>query len=525
MSSKPVDLANASESELRTVPGIGDGRARIILGIRQATGEVSVDSLVEGGIPRGFLESILQKGEAFISLSPEEDLFGEADDPGPDKLDKLTRSIDHLAGVVTSLVVRMDAQEERMSSLQASSEAVDSRMSSMERHTQQLQDKVEAVQEPSPVSRTSTLGVGRGLGRGNPLQEQSLAYTSPAQVQLEAPRPMVKMEPHPMQANLDLIRRNAPGGRYDPAARAAAPSGVAQGKPVARAPVPGRPMAGRGGHSSKRDQLLRHSPVRSPGSSSEASDDAFSDAPVKPLERPYPDSRRSWKRTPGESDAPGRSQGPAPPKLPTFDGKEGTAADYRAFKSQFDIAAARYRWADEECRDRLIQSLRGTASIFFSRLPQVEQRDYRLLAERLMTRFGKRDPATTVRRKITELRQKEKETLEAYADRVREMTQDGYPTAEPALINVLATDAFLLGCRDKDAAYQTMQKGPDSLDKALEMVNASAHNYRALYGKGGNVRRTSMESDPVPKDHVTQAKNLKSQPAYPGGNFRTPPKF
>jgi hypothetical protein len=135
---------------------------------------------------------------------------------------------------------------------------------------------------------------------------------------------------------------------------------------------------------------------------------------------------------------------------------------------------------------------RGGASVFFSRLPAEVQRNFRQLSKRLMNRFGKRDPPTTVRRRIKELCQDKEETLEAYVDRTRELALDGYPDASEAVIEAMAADAFLVGCSNKDAflvgcsnkdaVFQALQQRPETVDKALELVREATHNHRATYG-------------------------------------------
>jgi hypothetical protein len=192
------------------------------------------------------------------------------------------------------------------------------------------------------------------------------------------------------------------------------------------------------------------------------------------------------------------------------------------------MAAQRYAWPVEEQRERLVQSLRGGASIFFSRLPQEVRTNYQVLLDRLMSRFGKRDPPTTVRRQIAELRQKKDESLEAFAERARELAVDGYPDAAEATIKTVAADAFLTGCCNKDAVFYAMQQRPENVSRALELVREATHNHRAIYGAGEKKVRVTSEpevrqvTEPATKvleklaDQMSQVLQLLSASAHAG---------
>ena len=73
------------------------------------------------------------------------------------------------------------------------------------------------------------------------------------------------------------------------------------------------------------------------------------------------------------------------PKLQPFDGRPDAIVDWRAFSSQFTRIANRFQWTDEEKLDRLVESLRDQALVFFSRLEEVDQNDYGRLCIQLGT--------------------------------------------------------------------------------------------------------------------------------------------
>jgi hypothetical protein len=183
--------------------------------------------------------------------------------------------------------------------------------------------------------------------------------------------------------------------------------------------------------------------------------------------------------------------GPSVPKMATFDGKPGAKVDWRAFYMHFQKLADHYQWDEEERLWRLTQSLRDSALYFYSRLPRRAQDNLQELVQRMQSRFAKQDPPTTVRRQIQELRQGKSETLEELAERAQHLSLDAFPHAETAFVDVVATDAFLKGCRNKDAAFAAMYHRPETVDQALERVREATHIREVLYG-GSHVKVPSQ---------------------------------
>jgi hypothetical protein len=168
--------------------------------------------------------------------------------------------------------------------------------------------------------------------------------------------------------------------------------------------------------------------------------------------------------------------------MATFAGKVEAGADWASFFMQFERVALRYGWNPEESCDRLFECLRGRALQFVSGLPAWARADYHTLVQRLQTRFGYRDPPTTVRRKLQDLQQVEKETLEEYAERAQKLATDGFLGVPMEMVDTIAVDAFLKGCRDKNAALAAMNSKPTTLEEATQLVNALIHNYRVMRG-------------------------------------------
>lgn len=109
-------------------------------------------------------------------------------------------------------------------------------------------------------------------------------------------------------------------------------------------------------------------------------------------------------------------------------------------------------------------------------------------------RFGRKDLPQVIRRQLQDLRQKPDESLDEYAERAQDLATDGYPGTPDAFIQIVATDAFLKGCSDKQAALTTMDKDPDTLDKALQYVKSAVTNQRVILGaKKADVKRVTFQ--------------------------------
>jgi hypothetical protein len=70
-------------------------------------------------------------------------------------------------------------------------------------------------------------------------------------------------------------------------------------------------------------------------------------------------------------------------------------------------------------------------------------------------------------------RQQDNESLEDFAHKVYVLALDGYEKCEDDTLEDIATEAFLRGCKEKEAAIKAMEKNPPSLPKAIIVVSFS----------------------------------------------------
>lgn len=184
------------------------------------------------------------------------------------------------------------------------------------------------------------------------------------------------------------------------------------------------------------------------------------------------------------------SKGPSPPKLSTFDGK----SEWKPFFTQFSHIASRYKWSEEQKLDKLIECLRDKALKYFSSRPQQDQRNFKRLSSKLEERFGRKDLPHIIRRQLQDIRQGNEESVEEFADKVQEMTTDGYPDTPEDCKQTVAVDAFLRGCLNKQAALIAMDKNPTTLDIAIQYIKSAITNQKLILGvKKCEVRKVKFE--------------------------------
>lgn len=182
--------------------------------------------------------------------------------------------------------------------------------------------------------------------------------------------------------------------------------------------------------------------------------------------------------------------------LPLYDGKE----DWRPFYLQFRRNIRRFDWDEDESLDRLIDSLRGKALSYFSCQPLPVQADFQHTVDRMDRRFNRRLLPATARRLIPSLTQRTEESLEEFADRVHQTVMEGFLELDGGApgndtmqtLELLAVDTFLKGCADTAAAYGASEKGPSTLQDALQKIKMAEANLKVFaprWASQGKVRQ------------------------------------
>ena len=84
------------------------------------------------------------------------------------------------------------------------------------------------------------------------------------------------------------------------------------------------------------------------------------------------------------------------------------------------------------------------------------------------------------------MRQEEAESLDDFADRVLVKVAEGYPEVPDDTLQILATENFLRGCKDRSAAYAAAERKPDDMQTAMQEVRDAAANLK-IFGRSGGM--------------------------------------
>ncbi|KAK3098956.1 hypothetical protein FSP39_024662 [Pinctada imbricata] len=171
-------------------------------------------------------------------------------------------------------------------------------------------------------------------------------------------------------------------------------------------------------------------------------------------------------------------------KLPTYDGKE----EFDVFIVPFERMAERYNWSEQEKIDKVYECLKGKAMWYMCSLPKEMLRNFDTIKDGLMKRFGRKDPPTTVRRKLSEIRQRQ-ESNEEFGEEIRRLVTRAYPGVDLLLQDQLAAEAFLKGYKNSKIAYDVLNKKPTTLNEAIELVTFQEHNFKATVGRDQEMQR------------------------------------
>lgn len=187
---------------------------------------------------------------------------------------------------------------------------------------------------------------------------------------------------------------------------------------------------------------------------------------------------REYSRWQENSGARDRSRSPQLPKMQVFTGRGFLT--WEAFIYQFERTAGRRQWENRKKVCRLLDCLADVA-LEYARKVNIDD-DYKALRKALKQRFSKKDEPVSARRQLQYVRQQDSETLEEFAERVHFIAMDGYDKCDNSVIDQIGTEAFLRGCKDKEAARHVIERNPESINKALKIMKTSIANQKAIYG-------------------------------------------
>ena len=155
------------------------------------------------------------------------------------------------------------------------------------------------------------------------------------------------------------------------------------------------------------------------------------------------------------------------PHQDLFDGSR----PWESFISAFTNIASACRWDNRERRFRLLASLRGDAADFaYQQLPEDIVDDYGKLSDALGERFGSRKSAASFVSQLEARRLVPKESISEFAAEIKRLTTFGYPTADSATLDTIATRHFLRGLGDHNMTLAIGMQEPKTLQEAREIA-------------------------------------------------------
>ena len=223
-----------------------------------------------------------------------------------------------------------------------------------------------------------------------------------------------------------------------------------------------------------------------------------------------PRARMSRSRNVSQSNVssnPRRRHSPAP-KLPQF---RGTVGEWDNFEYQFTNIADLYGWDHEQRLQHLKTCLLDKAVSFVRTLSSRTTRSYKRLIRRLRERFQGSERPEILRKDLYDVKQRVDETIDEFADRVMSVVAIAFRGAETAFRDMMGTETFLRGARDRNAVYETSKTHPTTVQDALASVKSASALMRSVLGKShSSSRQVTFQDDAV---HVFHASNQVTPPS------------
>ena len=192
-----------------------------------------------------------------------------------------------------------------------------------------------------------------------------------------------------------------------------------------------------------------------------------------------------------------RSRSPQPPKMELFFGDPSRDSKWSAFLAKFERQAKHRDWSADKMLNRLFDCLSGTALEYANKCAGNDK--YVTLVKEMGQRFDLKDTPIAARQNLHIIKQTEDECIEAFLQRVMTVATEGYGMADSHTLQHVAAEAFLRGCRHKEAATIVLNEGPSNIQSACQRLKTLVANKRAVCGGSKGVsfqeRAFSLEEE------------------------------
>ena len=343
----PLDINKATADQIRSLRGIGEARARRIMELKDAKGEITGDDLYSIDIPTHIVDRLLEEGE--ICFKTEGNGQRSDTEATADPMASLLSAVKNMTVSMSKFATRLGSIEDRLDEAEEDRRFREQTRAKATYHNPRTDD---------PLLMHSKWGAA-----------DSSSFAA------KAPKSEQEID---IERLLTQTSSLAPGGRYDPS------RGRGKGNEANLLDFsPPQGLAGRpstGLHSPWEGRSTGLSPwVMGPRPAAE----------TNPFGAPgdaRPVGRLSRNRQSRDQGLPAPPQ-PASPKMAIFDGKSDTI-EWAPFHMQFSRLARRYNWTEEDKLDRFIECLRGRALTYFSQLPEQIRECYEALVHVVESFWG-----------------------------------------------------------------------------------------------------------------------------------------
>ena len=107
---------------------------------------------------------------------------------------------------------------------------------------------------------------------------------------------------------------------------------------------------------------------------------------------------------------------------------------------------------------------------------------YITLVKEMGQRFDLKGTPIAARQNLHVIKQTEDESIEAFLPRIMTVATDGYGMAGSHTLQHVAAEAFLRGCRHKEAATIVLNEGPANIQLACQRLKTLVANKRTVCG-------------------------------------------
>ena len=201
---------------------------------------------------------------------------------------------------------------------------------------------------------------------------------------------------------------------------------------------------------------------------------------------------------------------------------EGKSDQWMGFKLKFMRYLQLRNWTPKECRDYLCLSLEGKASEYYATLmvrdPNI---GFLEIMNKLEKRFGSVPMPETAQEQLNNLRQKQDEMLEEWADRVLALAVRAFPDLPEEFVYKQAIKRICHGCLDREAGQHVVNQNLQTVEQVIDRIKSFQFNHKSIFAQKKEVREVFVSSSESDSDSeqfskVSQTRRARDRDKYNG---------